>query len=68
MYYSETLPGSDIIIRYSLDNYVVVSGTINESYQVNSGYLVNPDDVAISGSTVKYKNLVIVDEEDLGGE
>lgn len=62
VYYSETLPGSDIIIRYSLDNYVVVSGTINESYQVNSGYLVNPDDVAISGSTVKYKNLVIEKE------
>ena len=38
VYYSEKI-GDDIIIRYSLDNYVAVSGTINGEYITKAGYL-----------------------------
>lgn len=42
VYYSERIC-SDIVIRYSLDNYVVVSGTFNGTYHTKSGYLINLD-------------------------
>ena len=41
VYYSEQLPNSDITIRYSLDNYVAVSGTIGSKYITKAGYLIN---------------------------
>lgn len=40
VYYSEQLEGTDIVIRYTLDNYVAVSGTINGTYKTMAGYLV----------------------------
>lgn len=41
VYYSEQIPDTDIVIRYTLDNYVAVSGTINGStYKTMAGYLV----------------------------
>ena len=43
VYYSETIPGTRIIIRYSLDNYVVVSGSFNGEYISRAGYLINTD-------------------------
>lgn len=47
VYYSEQLPDTDITIRYSLDNYVAVSGTFKNlttnknEYMTKSGYLIN---------------------------
>lgn len=46
VYYSEQIPNTDIVIRYTLDNYVAVSGTFkkttdtSEKYQTMAGYLV----------------------------
>ena len=46
VYYSETIPDTDITIRYSLDNYMVVSGTFNSVYETRSGYWINVDSVS----------------------
>lgn len=43
VYYSETIEGTDIVIRYSLDNYVAVSGIIGGIYQTNAGYLIDEE-------------------------
>jgi len=51
VYYSEILEGigednTDVVIRYSLDNYVVVSGDFegDEGDILKKGFLINPDD------------------------
>lgn len=66
VYYSEQLPDTDIVIRYTLDNYVAVSGTINGIYQTKSGYLINLEDLAgsdikdkIADTNIKYKGIEI---------
>ena len=66
VYYSEQLPDTDIIIRYTLDNYVAVSGTINGTYVTRSGYLINLDDLngsnikdKIKDTTIRYKGISI---------
>ncbi len=43
VYYSEEIKEGniDIIIRYTLDNYVAVSGTIDGTYITKAGYLIN---------------------------
>lgn len=43
VYYSERITGTDIVIRYSLDNYVAVSGTIGGAYITKAGYLYTED-------------------------
>ena len=49
VYYSEQLEGTDIVIRYSLDNYVAISGTLkdpntySEEYITKAGYLINTE-------------------------
>lgn len=45
VYYSEEINQGniDIIIRYTLDNYVAVSGTIGDKYITKAGYLTNLD-------------------------
>lgn len=40
VYYSEQIPGTDIVIRYTLDNYVAVSGTFDGTYKTMAGYLI----------------------------
>lgn len=66
VYYSEQLPDTDIVIRYTLDNYVAVSGTINGTYQTKSGYLINLEDLdgsdikdKIADTNIKYKGIEI---------
>ena len=66
VYYSEQLPETDIVIRYTLDNYVAVSGTIEGTYQTMAGYLVTGiwdnfaktyNGISISEETLKYNKL-----------
>lgn len=47
IYYSCTyvLNGKNIIINYTLDNYISVYGDFGNEYETKSGYLINPDDV-----------------------
>lgn len=77
VYYSEQIDGTDIVIRYSLDNYVVVSGTFFGSYQTKSGYLLeldacnnkytyDPSNITCTLSTdFKYNDVAILQIEDL---
>ena len=32
---------TDIIVNYTLDNYITIYGTVNGKYQIKSGYLIN---------------------------
>ena len=59
VYYSEQIPGTDIVIRYTLDNYVAVSGTIDGTYKTMAGYLVTGTWV---DSTKKYNGIQIPEE------
>lgn len=56
---------NEAIINYTLDNYITVflSGPkATDGYETFSGYLVNPNDITISGSTYRYKGINIVEE------
>ncbi len=52
VYYSEKV-GKDIIIRYSLDNYVAVSGTFDGEYITKAGYLSSSDHDITEGETLQ---------------
>lgn len=58
VYYSEQIPGTDIVIRYTLDNYVAVSGTIDGTYQTMAGYLIGKSFT----SSNKYDGVLIESE------
>ena len=59
----------DVVITYSLDNYISVQGNINGNYVNDEGYLI--DDIEISGDvstdsyTVKYNGIEITQETGL---
>lgn len=55
VYYSEEING--IIIRYSLDSYITVSGDFGEGYETKEGYLMVLDGSNATGN--KYKNIAI---------
>lgn len=67
VYYSEQIPNTNIVIRYTLDNYVAVSGTIDGTYKTMAGYLVTGtwndsekkynDNIQIPEETLKYNKL-----------
>ncbi len=38
---------NDIVVNYTLDNYIVVYGKIHGKYQVNSGYLIADDNILV---------------------
>lgn len=72
VYYSEEIKDEsnriDIVIRYSLDNYVAVTGTIDGIYVTKAGYLTNLDDFTGKTSEHKYygtkfKNIDISDKD-----
>lgn len=55
VYYSEEING--IIIRYSLDSYITVSGDFEDGYETKEGYLMVLDGSGATGD--KYKNIAI---------
>lgn len=55
--------GIDVVITYSLDNYITVQGTANGKNINDAGYLI--DDVSISGSNVYYRGVLIEPEAQL---
>lgn len=46
---------TDIIVNYTLDNYITIYGNVGGNYVTRSGYLINPDDVVVNGDQVRYK-------------
>lgn len=55
VYYSEEING--IIIRYSLDSYITVSGDFGDGYETKEGYLMVLEGSVATGN--KYKNIAI---------
>lgn len=71
VYYSEEIKQGniDIVIRYTLDNYVAVSGKIGDKYVTKAGYLINLNDLngsvikdKLEETRIKYKGLIIETE------
>lgn len=60
VYYSETFEDGTII-RYALDNYVVVSGDFGKGYEVKAGYLIDLTNSNANGT--KYKGIEIQTEK-----
>ena len=54
---------TDIVITYSLDNYITIQGTINGNYVNDAGYLI--DGIEVIGDTVKYNGIEITEETNL---
>lgn len=50
----------DVVITYSLDNYITVQGTINGEPVYKYGYLL--DNISVSGNNVRYRNVQIQTE------
>lgn len=58
--YTEILEGTDIIINYTLDNYIKIYGTIDGEYQVKEGYVTSINQSVNSenlSENIGYKNL-----------
>ena len=55
--------GIDVVITYSLDNYITIQGTANGRTINDAGYLI--DDVSVSGSNVTYRGIRIDSEPQL---
>ena len=51
----------DVVITYSLDNYITVEGTIGEKGVYRSGYLL--DNVGVNGDNVTYREVPITTED-----
>ncbi len=50
----------DVVITYTLDNYITVQGKVGENYVNKSGYLL--DNIDITNDIVKYRNVEIEKE------
>lgn len=55
-----TTASIDIIITYTLDNYITIQGMINDKYYNESGYLI--DGIQYDGTTVRYNGITIESE------
>ena len=53
----------DVVITYSLDNYITIQGTAGGEYINDAGYLIN--DVNVNGETVTYRGVTIGKEGQL---
>lgn len=63
VYYSETIRSNneDIIITYSLDNYITVCGDFGNGYEMQKGYLIDLNVTKADGK--KYKGIEINDSD-----
>ena len=68
VYYSETLVDGTVV-RYSLDNYVSVTvKKADGTYEIKEGYLINLNDLVVSGGAVTYKGVSIKASEMINGD
>lgn len=54
---------TDVVVTYTLDNYITVQGNIGSNYINESGYLI--DNITEVGDSVYYNGIRIDDKEDL---
>lgn len=62
-YVSNSL-GINVVINYSLDNYITIQGIVNNKGIYESGYVINPKNIMVSGDSVSYRG-VPIDSENL---
>lgn len=55
-----TTSSIDVVITYTLDNYISIQGMVNDKYYNESGYLI--DGIEYDGNTVKYNGITIENE------
>lgn len=67
VYYTKryTDGNTDIVVNYSLDNYIAIYGKINGATVAKSGYLVNPDATSADGSQYNGYNIDIEENEEI---
>ena len=53
----------DVVITYTLDNYITVQGTINNNPVYRYGYLIEPSNITGSGSSIQYRGVTISPSE-----
>lgn len=58
--YTDEAQQLDVVVNYTLDNYIAIYGTIGEESIAKAGYLVNPNDILDDGK--KYKTYSIEPE------
>ncbi len=56
---------TDVVITYSLDNYIQIDGKVNGKIIHRDGYLYNLNDIGIKGNDVTYRNILIEQEDAL---
>lgn len=54
---------TDVVITYTLDNYITIQGMVNETYINKSGYLI--DNIEVIGESVTYNGVQIDDKENM---
>ena len=57
--------GIDVVITYSLDNYITVQGVINGESVYRYGYLIEPSNITGSGDNISYRGVRISPSETL---
>ena len=60
-------PNFDIVVNYTLDNYITVMGTDRDGNTVHrSGYLINPNNITDNGNSVTVHRINVEKGEQLG--
>lgn len=55
---------TDIIVNYTLDNYITIYGTVDGEYEVRSGYLINTDNVPPVGKETLTEKIAWKDKDE----
>ena len=61
--YTDEAQQLDVVVNYTLDNYIAIYGKIGEESIAEAGYLVNPNDISVDGKTYKGKSIEPETEE-----
>lgn len=56
---------TDIVINYSLDNYITIYGNVEGEYIAKSGYLIDISKVKVDGEKVTLNNNITLERENL---
>ena len=60
--YVDSAHSTDVIVNYTLDNYITIYGKVDGVYQTKAGNLIDTTKVTKSGSTIKYDGIEIKKE------
>lgn len=61
--YKRDAENTDVVITYTLDNYITIQGIVKGKYTNKSGYLI--DNIGVIGESVTYNGVQIDDKENM---